>query len=267
MTPPLKWHGGKRYLAAHIHKLASQTTYTHRVITHGGGAAELWDWPYQGISEVLNDINGDLTNFWRVLASKEQFPIFLRQVQATPFSQIEWRNAKATLPNTQDPVSRAVLFFILCRQSMAGRMQSFSPISRTRTRRGMNEQVSSWLTAIDGLPQVHARLSRILILNDDAISVIRSQDSPQTLFYCDPPYHPDTRTSPNVYAHELTPTEHRRLLNIANRITGKMIISHYRHPLYDKLLSNWNCLTISLPNNAASGRTKRRMTECLYYNF
>jgi hypothetical protein len=42
---------------------------------------------YQGVSEVVNDLDGDLSNFWQVLASAEMFADFSRIVQATPFSQ------------------------------------------------------------------------------------------------------------------------------------------------------------------------------------
>jgi len=42
-----------------------------------------------------------------------------------------------------------------CRQSLAGRMDAFAPLSRRRTRRGMNEQCSAWWNAVEGLPAVH----------------------------------------------------------------------------------------------------------------
>jgi hypothetical protein len=41
----------------------------------------------------------------------------------------------------------------------------------------MNEQASSWLTAIDGLPEIHERLKRVVVLNEDAVTVIRREDS------------------------------------------------------------------------------------------
>ena len=68
----------------------------------------------------------------------------------------------------------------------------------------MNEQASAWLAAVAGLSEVHARLSRVVILNRDALNVIRKQDGPDTLFYLDPPYLTETRTAPDVFAHEMT---------------------------------------------------------------
>jgi hypothetical protein len=51
-----------------------------------------------------------------------------------------------------EPVPSAVNFFVRCRQSMAGRMRDFATLSRTRVRRGMNEQAAAWLSAVEGLP-------------------------------------------------------------------------------------------------------------------
>jgi hypothetical protein len=61
-------------------------------------------------------------------------------------------------------VQRAVWFFIRCRQSLAGRMGAFAPLSRNRTQRRMNEQAAAWLSVVENLPAVHARLKRVVIL-------------------------------------------------------------------------------------------------------
>ena len=61
-------------------------------------------------------------------------------------------------------------------------------MSRNRTRRQMNEQASAWLTCVEGLPAVHARLKRVVVLNQPALEVIKREDGEKTLFYLDPPY-------------------------------------------------------------------------------
>jgi hypothetical protein len=118
-------------------------------------------------------------------------------------------------------------------------MDAFAPLSRARTRRGMNEQASAWLGAVDGLPAVHARLSRVVLLNRDAVDVIQSQDGPGTMFYLDPPYLTATRAAPGVYRHELTADDHRRLLGAVKAVEGKVILSGYPSDLYDRELAGW----------------------------
>ena len=267
LTPPLKWHGGKHYLAKQIVEL--MPPHTHYVEPYFGGGAVLLEKDPTGVSEVVNDINGELTNFWDVLRSPVAFPLLKRQCEAAPFSEILFRREVAEEFYRGDAVDRAWYFFSRCRQSRAGAMKEFATLSRTRTRRGMNEQASAWLTAIEGLPQIHARLQRVVILNRDAYAVIQQQDGPDTLFYCDPPYLHETRATPDVYEYEITEQDHYRLLELLGSIKGKFILSGYPSDLYNSRakMFGWNRKDIQIDNKVAGGKTKRRMTECLWMNF
>ena len=262
LTPPLKWHGGKHYLAERI--ISSMPPHTHYVEPYFGGGAVLLAKDPVGVSEVVNDLYGELTTFWRVLQTEETFREFQRVVEAVPFSQPEWERACES-PGIA-PVEQAVAFFVRCRQSRAGQMRDFATLSRTRTRRAMNEQASAWMNAIEGLPEVAARLKRVVILNDDALAVIQREDGPQTLFYCDPPYAHETRASTDVYDFEMTAEAHANLLALLNQVQGAVLISGYRSDLYDSMLAppTWERFEFDLPNNAAGGSSKRRMVECVW---
>jgi DNA adenine methylase len=265
--PPLKWHGGKHYLARRIVSL--MPPHTHYVEPYAGGLAVLLAKDPHGVSEVVNDLDCDLTTFWRVLQDPRDFDRFRRVVEAVPFSEAEWREARHMLrahPDA-DPVLRAAWFFVACRQSLAGRLDCFASLSRNRTRRGMNEQASAWLSAVAGLPAVHARLRRVVVLNRPALDVLHSQDGPKTLFYLDPPYLPATRSAPRVFGAEMTKADHREMLEVVGGLKGRVLLSGYPSPLYDKCLAGWNRHDFNLPNHAAGGRSKRRMTEVVWCNF
>jgi DNA adenine methylase len=229
--------------------------------------------PCEGISEVVNDLNADLTNFWHVLQDESLFRRFQRRVQTVPFSQVEWQDAKELVgkmsggSTNHQQLERAVAFFILCRQSVAGRCKVFAPLSRNRTRRGMHEQASAWLAAIEGLPEVHERLRRVVVLNQPAIDVIRSQDGPDTLFYLDPPYLPDTKASQAFGPLEMTSEQHEQLVDVILGVQGKVMISGYASQLYDTRLAGWSRHEFRLANSAASGVMKRDMTEIVWCNF
>jgi DNA adenine methylase len=274
LNPPLKWHGGKHYLAREIVRL--MPPHLHYVEPYFGGGAvllaripeepSLFSPSHNGVSEVVNDINGRLINFWRVLQDEETFRRFQRVVEAVPLARAEWEKAHGHTCG-EDRVADAVAFFVDCRQSLAGRMTSFTPLTRTRTRRQMNGNVSEWLSAIDGLPAVHARLRRVAIEQMPALDLIRREDTSDTLFYCDPPYLHETRAATDAYAHEMTGADHRALLEALLACKGKVMLSGYPSPLYDKALSAWTKHTFDLPNNAAGGRAKARETEVLWCNF
>lgn len=268
LTSPTKWHGGKGPLARRI--VAMMPPCVHYVEPYAGGLSVLLARDPEGVSEVVNDLDGGLTNFWRVLADPTWFGEFARMVAATPFSEWHYKSAARLAAETCDSaVTRAYAFFIRCRQSMAGRMRDFAAISRRRTRRGMNEQASAWLTAVEGLPAVHERLKRVVILNRDALDVIRQQDGPGTLLYCDPPYLKATRTSPDVYAHEMTEEQHTDLCTTLRKCVGRVMLSGYPSELYRFQLEaeGWHRTDFDLPNNAAGGKTKRRMVESVWTNF
>ena len=132
----------------------------------------------------------------------------------------------------------------------------------------MNEQVSSWLTAVDGLAEVHARLKRVVILNDDAVKVIKQEDSPNTLFYLDPPYMPETRVTTDDYAVEMTASDHARLLAALKDIEGKFILSGYPNGMYDDAAAanGWHRVKREIDCKASGTKEKPKRTECLWMN-
>lgn len=283
MSKAIKRHGGKHYLSQRIVSLMPPRAknpnapadddpgWLHYVEPFFGGGDVLFAMDPEGISEVVNDIDWHLTNFWSVLRSDELFPQFVRAVEAMPVCQGEWDIAEETLKHSDDfpAVNAAVAFFVRNRQSRQALGKDFCTLVRNRTRRGMQEQVSSWLSAIDGLPEVHARLQRVAILNGDAVKVIRQQDGPRTLFYCDPPYMHETRTVKDAYEHEMTSVEHSELLKALSEIKGRFILSGYRCPLYDATAdeAGWKRIDIKIDNKSGGGKKKQTRTESIWTNF
>jgi DNA adenine methylase len=278
LTPPLKWHGGKHYLARRI--VALMPPHLHYVEPFAGGLAvllardpddpRLWAGAgsgMRGVSEVANDLDSRLVNFWQVLRDEDTFARFRRRVEALPLSRDEWQAAHAH-EYGKDPVADAVPFFVDCRQSLAGRGKGFTSITRTRTRRGMNGNASEWIGAVEGLADVHARLRRVVLENLPAVELIPREGGPLTLYYCDPPYPHETRTARKVYGpFEMTEADHRELLDVLRGCKGKVMLSGYPSGLYDEALAGWNRHTFDVPNHAAGGKKKGRETEVLWCNF
>ena len=281
LTPPLKWHGGKSYLADWIIDLMPR--HLHYVEPFSGGMAVLlaknpFDKRHQwgdtahekGISEVVNDINGSLMNFWHVLQDENAFERFKRIVYAIPISQSQWQESEQKIiPQHEKDIDAAVAFFVRCRQSRSGGFKAFATLSRNRTRRYMNEQASGWLNCINGLSDVHERLRQVVVLCDDALKVIKSQDGPRTLFYLDPPYVHKTRSksAANAYQHEMADNDHEKLLDLLNKCKGSVMLSGYPNEMYNKKLNNWNRHDRKIDNKVSSSATKRIMTESLWCNF
>jgi len=265
---PIKWHGGKSYLAARIVELFPE--HVHYVEPFFGGGAVLFRKPahfVEGHSELVNDLFGDLVTFWKVLQSKVSFPEFCRLAHLTPLSRPTWKSAGQR--SSTDSVEQALSFFIRFRQSRQGLGRDFATMSRTRTRRGMNEQVSAWLSAVDGLADAHERLQRVAIFCEPATQLVQQEDDEKSFFYCDPPYVAETRTVRKAYQCEMSDAEHAGLLDTLSQLKGKFILSGYRCSLYDDVARkrNWNRVDIEIDNKASAQKTKPRKIECLWMNY
>lgn len=270
----LKWHGGKAYLASRIIELLPprDTWHLWREPFFGGGAVTLALDP-EGLSEAVNDLNGDLVNFWRALQNDECWKEIQMRADFTPLSEDEFRIAHELLsqPHAYSGVSlpRAWAFFVRCRQSRQGLMKDFATPTR-RLRRGMNENVSAWLSAVEGLPEIHERLKRIEIRNMDACDFIRKYDDPEAVFYLDPPYLHSTRsTGGGEYKHEMTEEQHGELLTTLESIKGRFLLSGYRSKMYDSFadMRLWNRVDIPIDNKASGKREKPKSVESIWMNY
>jgi len=123
LIQPLKWWGGKHYLAKKIIDLMPR--HLHYVEPYAGGLAvfarkDRSTSPSIGARRATSRASArwsttshrELTNFWRVLQREDTFAAFARQIEAMPFSQFEWEEAEVR----QDPladldVEAAMAFF------------------------------------------------------------------------------------------------------------------------------------------------------------
>ncbi len=83
LTQPIKYPGGKHYLAPMIVGLMPPD-HIHYVEPYFGGGSVLLDKNPEGISEVVNDVDSDLTNFWAVLRDEATFNSFRRRLVKPP---------------------------------------------------------------------------------------------------------------------------------------------------------------------------------------
>lgn len=262
IRPPIKWHGGKRYLAHRIIEYFPP----HRIYLEpfGGGASVLLNKEPVEV-ETYNDLDRRITRLFRVL--RDQGQAFLEKVRLSLYSQVEFEDA-AIYPEGATDLDKALCDFIRWRQSFGGKGKQWS-YTTTRARGGMAGDVNAWWTAIDGLPQIIERLRRVQITCQDALEAIPRFDHPEAVIYCDPPYVHSTRdaNSRSVYGIEMSDEEHRLLARLLKRCKSKILLSGYPSDLYEELYGDWPLVTFDIANHSAGGKTKARQTECLWMNF
>src|SRR5213593_366406 len=234
------WYGGKY---SHLDWLLPLLpTCHHYVEPFAGSAAVLLNREPSPV-ETYNDIDGEVTNFFRVLRDRKEK--LVEQIGLTPFSREEFYRALSE-ENVANDVERARRFFVRARQVRTGLAQTASlgrwANCKNTSRAGMSGVVSRWLGSIESLPEIALRLLLVQIENRPAIEVIKLYDAAETLFYCDPPYVHSTRGDSKAYAFEMTNEGHRELARVLGRANGKVAVSGYRSDPMDTLYNGWNCI-------------------------
>jgi DNA adenine methylase len=126
----------------------------------------------------------------------------------------------------------------------SGRIRTgFSTSPRDKSSGNLRFDIESWNRYPESLLNVAKRLKNTLIENTDAIELMRKYDSPEALFYCDPPYLRSLRGTPNVYKFEMLEKDHRRLLEFLTECKAMVILSGYAGDLYNGFLSDWEQVT------------------------
>ena len=260
MRPALKWHGGKAYLARRI--IALFPPHKMYVEPFAGGLSVLLNKPSQGIVlEVAGDLDVALIEFYRILRDSPVALIdYLRKIPYTR-EMFEWASSGK---GGADPIEAAARFMVRNRFSRGGLGCTFAWSERIRG--GQPGDVNGWETILGKLPEIACRIADVGFHAKPAIDVMLAHDLPETLFYLDPPYLHETRTSRTVYAHEMSVEEHQRLLEAISRLQGMVVLSGYPSPLYDRLLAGWDRHEWDRPNDSGQGKTKERRVEHLWLN-
>ena len=259
------WYGGK---FSHLEWLLPLLpTCQHYCEPFAGSAAVLLNRAPSPV-ETYNDIDGEVVNFFRVLRDHPEE--LIRGIALTPFSREEYFLAIYDTTDGVSAVERARRFYIKARQTRTGLAQTASlgrwANCKNTSRRGMSGVVSRWLGGVDGLAEIAQRLLRVQIENRPAIDVIRLYDSPDTLFYCDPPYLHGTRGDSAAYGFEMDEAAHKELAQILNACRGKVAVSGYEHPLMEELFPKQRWFkTMGATRTIHS--TKGRRQEVLWTNY
>ncbi len=252
-APPFAYFGGKNRLADRIIDLLP--SHGHYVEPFAGSLAVLLAKPRSPM-ETVNDIDGDIMCFWRVL---RDWPDDLARVcSLTPHSRAEHRAAYDL--NGCDDLERARRVWVRLSQGRNGTLR------RTGWRfyekpAGSSVSMPGYLASyVNRIAPCADRLAGVSLECRDALELIDAYgEHPEVLLYCDPPYLASTRGWGNNYAHELrTDDEHIRLAKALNACQSAVVLSGYHSPLYDGLYDGWHRAELKAwtGNGIRNGATK-----------
>lgn len=235
--PIIPWIGGKRRLADRIFPLFP--AHECYVEPFAGGAA-LFFLRQPAKVEVLNDINGELVNLYRVV--QHHLEEFVRQFKWALTSRTVFEWLKVTRPETLTDIQRAARFFYLQQNAFGGRVdgQSFGTAT---TAPPLN-----LLRIEQNLSDAHLRLSGVYIEHLPWQDIIKRYDREHTLFYLDPPYW-----ETEGYGVPFEWSQYEQMAELLSSIKGKAIISLNDHPDIRKVFSRYHIESTNIRYTVGGG--------------
>lgn len=231
----LRYHGSKFSLAPWVISFFPP----HKVYTEpfGGGASVLLR-KHPSITEIYNDLDGDVVNLFRVLRDPVKVKALIGRIGMTPYSRQEY---KAAYNEPCDDVDSAYKLFI--RSFMGMSSKGIWKNSGFDTRINPDAYIGR-VNSFRALPSVITaaaeRLSGVVIEHGEGVEIIERFDRHDALTYCDPPYVKST-CSTAVYKHGMTDDDHIKMAAVLHNCEGMVLVSGYQSELYKDLFHDWTC--------------------------
>ena len=224
--PPFSYYGGKQKMAAKI--CALMPAHTVYVEPFCGSAAVFFmkGLPQNKNSnhyrETLNDTNGLIINFFRVMQNKRQQAELIERLEYTLYAQDDYKYSKLLCRDiVDDPVLMAWAWYVNVNFSFANKLNAgFGTANYSR------ELAITHYNRVERIKMYRDRLKCTTIMNEPALRIIERFDSPQTLHYVDPPY-PETNQG---HYSGFTQQDFKQLIDRLKSCKGAVLLSCYNNP-------------------------------------
>lgn len=241
--PLLRWLGGKFRLAPKI--IACFPTHRQYVEPYCGAASVVLQKP-PCYNELINDLDGEVVNLFRVLRSPDA-PELVRLLRLTPYAMAEYDLAMQPIDEPLERARRMIVRSHLAHGTGSARMDR-RPGFRSNGTSGSTNVAGEWADFPDALEKIIERIRPVVIHQRPALELIRQYDDEKVLIYLDPPYVPETRSLKSKqaegyhsYAFEMTQADHVELLETIVKSRSMVCLSGYHSTLYADALQGWGC--------------------------
>lgn len=238
-NPIIPWIGGKRRLADTL--LKRFPAHECYVEVFAGGAALFFLRPPARV-EVINDVNGELVNLYRVV--QHHLEEFVRQFKWALISRQVFEWLKVTVPATLTDIQRAARFYYLQQACFGGKVEGQTFGTATTTPPGLN-----LLRLEENLSAAHLRLAGAYVESLDWASCVARYDRPHTLFYMDPPYW-----QTEGYGVAFPLGEYERMAERLRGLEGKAVVSLNDHPEIRRIFGAFEMEVLEIDYTVGGGK-------------
>lgn len=251
MAGPLSYIGGKNRLAKRVIEIFPEhLTYVEAF----AGGAQVFFRKAPSKVEVLNDLDHEIVNFYRVC--QQHYEELLRYFKYVVVSRQWFDLLKRSEPSTLTDIQRAARYLYLLRNCFASLVRN--PVYH----RNVIQPPSFNLESLpELLENAHKRLERVQLECAPYEEAIERFDRPTTLFYLDPPYF-----GRKLYRHNLGEADFEKLASQLKKIRGKFILSLNDVPEVRKLFGDFHIQGVEL-HYTSQKEAGKRYKEVLITNF
>ena len=251
MRGPLPYIGGKNRIAKQIIEVFPEhTTYVEAF----AGGAQVFFRKEPSKVEVLNDLDGEMVNFFRVC--QQHYEELLRYLRFMLVSR-QWHDLlKAANPGMLTDIQRAARHLYLLKNSYAGLIRNLNFNCDVEQPPGFNPESLPKI-----IEETHKRLARVQLECQPYEKVLKRFDRPETLFYLDPPYY-----KIKLYRYNLEHEDFVRMAEILRGLKGKFVLSLNDVPEVRALFKGFSIKTVEFAYSAQK-KPGRKFKEVLITNF
>ncbi|MBR8638659.1 DNA adenine methylase [Streptomyces tuirus] len=256
---PVPYFGGKQTIAPWIASLLP--SHGHYVEPYCGSLSVLLAKRHSPM-ETVNDLDGELMLFWRILRDRPDD--LIRACALTPHGRAEMLAAHEP---AEDELEQARRVWVRLSQSLGGQLRKNGWRHYVNPGAKGNFGMPSYLDGyVDRMAAVAERLHAVSLECMPALDLIAKYGRhAEVLLYVDPPYLGTTREATTRYRHEMkTETEHRELAAALAECKAAVVLSGYHSPLYDELYAGWRRYEHS--TITGNGKGDKGRTEVLWSN-
>jgi DNA adenine methylase len=252
VAPIIPWIGGKRRLADRLIRLFPP----HKCYVEPfAGAAAVFFAKQPSDVEVLNDVNGELVNLYRVV--QHHLEEFVRQFKWALSSRDQFKWLQITRPETLTDIQRAARFYYLQVSCFGGKVHGQSFGTATTAPPGLN-----LLRIEEELSAAHLRLTSTYVERESWSDCITRYDRPHTLFYMDPPYW-----QTEGYGVPFEFAEYERLAAAMRGIKGKAVLSINDHPDIRRAFDGFPVEEVDITYIVGGVDRSAARTELVYFSW
>lgn len=224
---PFGYPGGKsRSLDSILPNLPYRDGYCE---PFGGSGAVLLS-RHESKLEIFNDRYAGVVAFYRCLRDKNKKDELTDRLQLSLHSREEFIWCRDTWKDCSDDVERAARWYYMTTMSFGQQGRNFGRQMKGRAQLG--PKLKNNLQLFQG---IHNRLLNVQIENLDWRQCLKDYDTPDMVFYLDPPYY---RYARGMYECDMPQEDHKELLERIFQLQGFVALSGYENELYDQY--PWN---------------------------